>query len=94
MNTKRFVLRVLAVFCTNSLSVIGAGIIVGVTPIKAMLLAGLTGVVTVAERLLRAYVKDGIIHQDELDAAFSQIDARSKTVEDLLVDMRREEGSN
>jgi hypothetical protein len=86
---RNITLRIVAVFTASGLSVIGAGAIAGVSTIKAILIAGITGVATVVERLARQYVDDGKLDQEEIDAAFSQIDSRSKTEEDLILEQKK-----
>lgn len=82
-------MRIVAVFTATGLSVIGAGAIAGISTIKAVFVAGITGVATVVERLARSYVDDGKLDQDEINAAFSQIDVRSKTEEDLKLEANK-----
>ena len=69
--------RVLAVFAASALSVVGAGAIAGVELWKAALMAGIGGTATVVEALARAYMDDGVLDKDEIDAAFRKVDKRS-----------------
>lgn len=78
-------MRIVAVFAASGLSVVGAGAIAGIGTVKAVLVAGITGVATVVERLSRAFLDDGKLDQHEIDAAFSQVDKRAKTEEDLIL---------
>jgi len=71
-NLKHIVLRILAVFASNALGVIGAGAIAGIPLWKACFVAGIGGVATVVERLARAYMDDGKLSVAEIDGAFSQ----------------------
>jgi hypothetical protein len=64
--------RIAAVFMASSLGVIGAGTIAGVELSKAVLMAGIGGVATVVEGLSRAYLADGKLSQEEMDAVFSK----------------------
>jgi hypothetical protein len=64
--------RIAAVFMASSLGVIGAGTIAGVEMSKAILMAGIGGVATVVEGLSRAYLADGKLSQEEMDAVFSK----------------------
>ena len=82
-------MRIVAVFTATGLSVIGAGALAGISTIKAVLVAGITGVATVVERLARSYVDDGKLDRSEIDAAFSQIDVRAKTEDDLKVEANK-----
>lgn len=68
--------RVLAVFAASGLSVIGAGAIAGVELWKAVLMAGIGGVATVVEALSRAYMDDGVLDDEEVNAAFSKVDKK------------------
>jgi hypothetical protein len=64
--------RILAVFMASSLGVIGAGTIAGVELSKAVLMAGIGGVATVIEGLSRAYLADGVLSDEEMNAVFSK----------------------
>ena len=74
---KQLMLRIIAVFAASGLSVIGAGAVVGIGLMKAVMLAGLTGVATVIERLARAFMDDGKLTEDEINQAFSKVDKNS-----------------
>lgn len=67
----QIVKRILAVFATTALPVLGAGSIVGVDVAKAALMAGIGGVATVVEKLARAYVQDGDLSEEDINAAFA-----------------------
>jgi len=69
--------RMLAVFIATALSVIGAGAIVGVNFWISAGMAGIGGVATVLERLARAYIEDGILSKDEINAAFGSVDSEA-----------------
>jgi hypothetical protein len=81
-------MRIVAVFAATGLSVIGAGSLAGIGIDKAILMAGITGVATVVERLARSFLDDGKLDRHEIDAAFSQIDIKAKTEEDLVLERR------
>ena len=51
-------MRIVAVFAASGLSVLGAGAVVGIDTIQAVMLAGLLGVASVVERLARAFLDD------------------------------------
>jgi len=87
--TVNTMMRIVAVFAATGLSVIGAGSLAGVSTAKAVLMAGITGVATVVERLARSFLDDGKLDQAEIDAAFSQIDTKSKTEEDLILEQKK-----
>lgn len=70
-------LRIVAVFAASGLSVIGAGAVVGIETITAVTMAGLLGVATVVERLARAFLDDGKLSAEEINAAFAKVDKKS-----------------
>ena len=76
---KQITTRVIAVFAASGLGVVGAGTIAGVALWKAVLMAGIGGVATVIEGLSRAYLDDGKLTADEIDAVFSAVDKKKKT---------------
>ena len=59
-------LRIVAVFTAQALSVIGAGAVAGVSTVKAMMVAGITAVATVIEKLARGFMNDGKLDIDEI----------------------------
>lgn len=71
---KNVLWRIVAVFAASSLSVLGAGAVVGIDLISAVLMAGILGVATVVERLARAFLDDGKLTLDEINQAFSKVD--------------------
>ena len=71
--------RSLAVFLASGLSVVGAGAVVGVELWKSVLIAGVTGVAAVARGLSRAYLRDGNLTVDEIDAVFAEVDEENPT---------------
>lgn len=70
--------RILAVFAASGLSVLGAGAVVGVELIDAVLMAGILGVATVVEKLARAFLEDGKLTLEEINSAFAKVDKNSK----------------
>jgi len=82
-------MRIVAVFAASGLSVIGAGAIAGISTIKAVTVAGLTAVAAVIEKLARAFMDDGKLTLDEINAAFSTVDKGAKTVADVEVETRQ-----
>ena len=82
-------MRIVAVFTAQALSVIGAGAVAGVSTIKAMSVAGITAVATVIEKLARGFMNDGKLDINEINAAFSAVDTKAKTVADVAVEERR-----
>ena len=70
-------MRIVAVFAASGLSVIGAGAVVGISTIKAVILAGTLGVATVVERLARGFLDDGKLTIDEINNAFASVDKKA-----------------
>jgi hypothetical protein len=74
--SKTVILRILAVFCYSSMSIIGGASILGGIPVwKAAVLAGVAAASQVVEKLARAYADDGIVSREELNAAFNIADS-------------------
>lgn len=71
---KNILWRILAVFAASGLGVLGAGAVVGIDMLSAVLMAGILGVATVVEKLARAFLDDGKLTLDEINAAFSKVD--------------------
>jgi len=67
--------RILAVFLASGLSVIGAGTLAGIEVWQAAMIAGIGGVATVIEGLSRAFLADGNLSEDEINAVFAGADA-------------------
>lgn len=86
---KNVLMRIVAVFAASGLGVIGAGAVAGISVAKAMMVAGLTAVAVVVERLARAFMDDGKLTLDEINAAFSSVDKGAKTVADVAVEKRQ-----
>ena len=82
-------MRIVAVFAANALAVIGAGAVAGISVTKAMAVAGLSAVAVVVEKLARAFMDDGRLTIDEINAAFSTTDKNAVTVQDVVVEERR-----
>jgi hypothetical protein len=87
-------MRIVAVFAASGLGVIGAGAVAGISVAKAMMVAGLTAVAAVIEKLARAFMDDGKLTLDEINAAFSAVDTKAKTVADVVVEERRAADKN
>jgi hypothetical protein len=75
-NIWNILMRIVAVFAASGLSVIGAGALVGIDTVKAMILAGTLGVATVVERLARGFLDDGKLTSDEINNAFASVDKK------------------
>lgn len=70
-------MRIIAVFAASGLSVIGAGAVVGISTVKAVILAGTLGVATVVEKLARGFLNDGKLDIEEINSAFAAVDKRA-----------------
>ena len=70
-------MRIIAVFAASGLSVIGAGAVVGISTMKAVILAGTLGVATVVEKLARGFLNDGKLTIDEINEAFNAVDKKA-----------------
>lgn len=75
---KNILLRIVAVFAASGLSVIGAGTVIGLDLIDAVLLAGILGIATVIESLARAFLEDGKLTLVEINAAFAKVNKNQK----------------
>jgi hypothetical protein len=71
-------MRIVATFAATGLSVVGAGAIVDVPLMKAVLMAGIGGVAFVVEGLARAYMDDGKLTKEEINAVFRKVDKKEK----------------
>ena len=69
--------RIIAVFAASGLSIIGAGAVVGISTIKAVILAGTLGVATVVEKLARGFMDDGKLTTKEINDAFKSVDKKA-----------------
>ena len=65
-------LRIVATFVASALGVIGAGSIMGVDLWIAMAMGGILAVFKVIELLALAFLEDGKLTLDEINAAFRQ----------------------
>ena len=75
---KQIFWRMIATFTANGLATIGAGTLVGIEILAAVILAGTLGCVKVAEDLSRAYLDDGKLSLDEINLAISKLDRSKK----------------
>lgn len=74
---KNIIIRIVAVFAASGLGVIGAGALVGIDTLTAIIMAGTLGVATVVEKLARAFINDGQLDLDEINGAFNSVDKNS-----------------
>ena len=75
---RQIIARMIATFTANGLATVGAGTLIGIEILDAVILAGTLGCVKVAEDLARAYLDDGKLTLDEINEAFGKLDRRSK----------------
>tara|TARA_B100000900_G_C20579690_1_gene716941 strand:+ start:113 stop:382 length:270 start_codon:yes stop_codon:yes gene_type:complete len=75
---KQIFWRMIATFTANGLATIGAGSLIGIEILDAIILAGTLGVVKVSEDLARAFLDDGNLSIEEINDAFSKIDRSKK----------------
>jgi archaellum component FlaG (FlaF/FlaG flagellin family) len=75
-NLKNISMRMVAVFASSGLSVIGAGSLFGLEPLIAACIAGTLGVATVVESLARSFLDDGKLTTAEINEAFSKVDKK------------------
>ena len=73
---QRIMLRILATFAASGLGVIGAGAIAGIPLWKACFMAGIAGVAFVVEGLSRAFLDDGKLSVNEINAVFNKVDGK------------------
>jgi hypothetical protein len=74
---KNIILRIVATFAASGLGVIGAGTIAGVPLWQAIFMAGIGGVATVIEGLSRAFLDDGKLSLNEINAVFDTVGKKS-----------------
>ena len=80
---KQIFWRMIATFTANGLATIGAGSLIGIEILDAIVLAGTLGVVKVSEDLARAFLDDGKLTIDEINEAFSKIDRSKKSLKKI-----------
>ena len=86
---KNILLRIVAVFTSNGLAVVGAGAIAGIGVVKAVMIAGITAAAKVVQKLADGFADDGKLDDDEINAAFAAVDLNSETTADVVVEERR-----
>ena len=86
---KNVMLRIVAAFTASALGVIGAGAVAGISTAKAMLVAGIMAIAKIVEKLAKAFMDDGKLTVDEINAAFAAVDSGAKTAADLQVEARQ-----
>ena len=73
----QIIARMIATFMANGLATIGAGTLIGIDILDAVILAGTLGCVKVAEDLARSYLGDGKLTIDEIKEAFNKLDRKN-----------------
>lgn len=84
--TLNVLLRIVATFVGNALSVIGAGAIGGIDIWTSAALGGILAVAKVIERLSVAFLEDGRLTRAEINAAFAQVVTIKKSEEEKAQD--------
>ena len=82
-SAKRIFLRLLATFAVSGLSIIGTGAILGIELWRAVLMAGIVGLIQVIEGIARAYLWDEEITHDDIDRIFKDIARRTRRGDEL-----------
>ena len=75
---KDILMRSIALFLTMALPAIGAGAFAGVEPVQSALIAGALGVSKVLTDLAKAFLDDGQLTEDEVDAVFKRANKKSE----------------
>jgi hypothetical protein len=75
---KDVLFRSIALFMTMALPAIGAGAFAGVEPVNSALIAGALGVSKVLTDLAKAFLDDGKLTQEEVDAVFKRATKKSE----------------
>ena len=75
-SVQNVVMRIVAVFAAQGLGVIGAGAIIGIDTMSAVMLAGGLGVATVVEGLARSFLNDGKLSASEINDVFAKVDKK------------------
>jgi hypothetical protein len=75
---KDVLMRSVALFLTMALPAIGAGAFAGVEPVQSALIAGALGVSKVLTDLAKAFLDDGQLTQDEVDAVFKRANKKAE----------------
>lgn len=76
---KDIVLRSFALFLVTALPAIGAGSFVGIAPINSAVIAGALAVSRIATDLAKAFLDDGKLTQEEVDAIFKKANKKDES---------------
>ena len=77
--TKDVILRSVALFLVTALPAIGAGSFIGVEPVNSAVIAGALAVSRVITDLAKAFLDDGKLTQEEVDAIFKKANKKEDT---------------
>lgn len=69
---KNILLRIFALFSVSALPLIGAGSLAGINPLGAAVIGGLLAVSDVLTGLAKAFLEDGKLTKEEINAEFSK----------------------
>jgi len=75
---KDVIFRSVALFLTMALPAIGAGAFAGVEPVNSALIAGALGVSKVITDLAKAFLDDGQLTKEEVDAIFKKANRKAE----------------
>ena len=75
---KDVIFRSLALFLVTALPAIGAGSFIGVEPVNSAVIAGALAVSRVITDLAKAFLDDGKLTQDEVDAIFKKANKKAE----------------
>lgn len=75
---KDIIFRSFALFLVTALPAIGAGSFIGVEPINSAVIAGALAVSKVITDLAKAFLDDGKLTQEEVDAIFKKANKKSE----------------
>jgi hypothetical protein len=76
---KDITLRSFALFLVTALPAIGAGSFIGVEPLNSAVIAGALAVSRVVTDLAKAFLDDGKLTQEEVDAIFKKANKKEET---------------
>jgi hypothetical protein len=76
---KDVLMRSAALFLVTALPAIGAGSFIGVEPINSALIAGALAVSRVVTDLAKAFLDDGKLTQQEVDAIFKKANKKEES---------------
>jgi hypothetical protein len=75
---KDVIFRSIALFLVTALPAIGAGAFIGVEPVNSAVIAGALAVSKIATDLAKAFLDDGKLTQEEVDAIFKKANKKAE----------------